>query len=324
MQEELASLKETQAQTEQDVASDQRHEIITEKEKIADAQKTLKILDLQVGNEIELSKLQAQHRIQLRQILRFHKDKRIKRKNRWASVVNREIDHASQQGSMSSSVQGKSEVQSMAHSRVGSDHNLQSASRQGLTNTTADDAAEAKANIQQREWKTAEQQQNLCKMQQSLVDLKKKHEKALYSLKQTHETAFTDLKESFNNEITEMEFRHEVDKKRLTTEADADVQEQLDNQDKELIMEGHIRAAETKALIERKVLNSLLDTFVDGVISIDPRGYIKRFNRAAEKMFGYTTEELIDRNANIKTLMPKRFSENHDNCKFDPLNIRFA
>ena len=79
-------------------------------------------------------------------------------------------------------------------------------------------------------------------------------------------------------------------------------------------MEGYIRGAETKALQERRVLNSLLDSVVDGVISIDPRGFIKRFNAAAEKMFGWSSKEIIDKN--IKDLMPQRFSAEHDDCKF--------
>lgn len=316
--EELANLKETQSQSEQDYISDQKHEIVNEKEKIATAQKTLKVMDMQSEHAMDMTKMQASHRIQLRQLLRTQKDRKVKRLKYWSDVIHRDIvfEHnslnGSALGSQSGSPQAKSQAHSIAHSRKNSDPNLkESSARLFGTTHDADDQQDAKLASSQREWKTSEEKENLAKMQASLVDLKKKHERALYALKQSHEQAFSELKEHFQSELTEMEWRHDVEKKRLSGENESDIEEALANQEKELIMEGHIRKAETKALIERKVLNSLLDTFVDGVISIDPRGYIKRFNRAAEKMFGYSSQELIEQNFNIKQLMPKKFADNH-------------
>jgi PAS domain-containing protein len=51
-------------------------------------------------------------------------------------------------------------------------------------------------------------------------------------------------------------------------------------------MEGYIRGAELKAMQERRMLNSLLDSVIDSVISIDPLGTITRFNNAASIQFG--------------------------------------
>jgi signal transduction histidine kinase len=68
-----------------------------------------------------------------------------------------------------------------------------------------------------------------------------------------------------------MEWRHDVEAKDLEKASDAVVQES------EIEMEGHIRGAEVKAMQERRMLNSLLDSVVDSVISIDPRGTITRF-----------------------------------------------
>lgn len=74
-----------------------------------------------------------------------------------------------------------------------------------------------------------------------------------------------------------MEWRHDVETKDLQKTSAAEIAEALVIQERELEMEGYIRGAELKAMQERRVLNSLLDSVVDSVISIDPRGTITRF-----------------------------------------------
>ncbi len=55
---------------------------------------------------------------------------------------------------------------------------------------------------------------------------------------------------------------------------------------------------------------AIVETIVDGVITIDHRGLIDTVNPAAEKIFGYQSSELIGRNVNI--LMPAPYREEHD------------
>lgn len=57
-------------------------------------------------------------------------------------------------------------------------------------------------------------------------------------------------------------------------------------------------------------IQTVLDTAVDGIISIDVDGNILLFNRAAEQMFGYQASEVIGRN--VKMLMPAPYQEEHD------------
>lgn len=61
---------------------------------------------------------------------------------------------------------------------------------------------------------------------------------------------------------------------------------------------------------ERKELDTVLNTVLDGVITIDKYGVVKSFNPAAEKIFLYKAEEIIG--LNIKTLMPSPYHEAHD------------
>jgi two-component system sensor kinase FixL len=55
---------------------------------------------------------------------------------------------------------------------------------------------------------------------------------------------------------------------------------------------------------------AILDTAVDGIITISEQGIIETFNRAAEKMFGYAEADVVG--CNISMLMPSPFRDEHD------------
>lgn len=57
-------------------------------------------------------------------------------------------------------------------------------------------------------------------------------------------------------------------------------------------------------------LNAMIDTAGDGFISIDAKGSVQDFNPSAQRIFGYTKEEVIGRN--ISMLMPSPLAEQHD------------
>jgi two-component system sensor kinase FixL len=77
-----------------------------------------------------------------------------------------------------------------------------------------------------------------------------------------------------------------------------------------------LRARAAMATVTRQVLSreahlrSILATVPDAMIVIDRNGIIQSFSTAAERLFGYNTEEVIGRN--IKMLMPQPYRDAHD------------
>jgi len=57
-------------------------------------------------------------------------------------------------------------------------------------------------------------------------------------------------------------------------------------------------------------LRAILDTAVDGIITINDQGIVQSLNHAAETMFGWRAADIIGRN--VRLLMPDPFSNDHD------------
>lgn len=61
-------------------------------------------------------------------------------------------------------------------------------------------------------------------------------------------------------------------------------------------------AAETLAAAESAMLRSILETVPDAMVVIDQQGAIREFSKAAERLFGWSADEVHWRNVGV--LMP--------------------
>jgi two-component system sensor kinase FixL len=68
--------------------------------------------------------------------------------------------------------------------------------------------------------------------------------------------------------------------------------------------------SQADALTREAHLKSILDTIPDAMIVIDEHGIVHSFSTAAERLFGYTSSEVLG--TNISRLMPSPYRENHD------------
>jgi PAS domain S-box-containing protein len=80
--------------------------------------------------------------------------------------------------------------------------------------------------------------------------------------------------------------------------------------------------SEERALRSERVLRSIFDTAAEAIVTIDTQGRMESVNRAAERMFGWSAEELIGRN--VRVLMPSPDAERHDDYILRYLGTRQA
>jgi len=71
-----------------------------------------------------------------------------------------------------------------------------------------------------------------------------------------------------------------------------------------------------------QLVKSIVETVVDGIITIDSRGNVLSFNTAAERLFGFSQAEIIG--TNVKCLMPRPYAAEHDDYLARYLKTREA
>lgn len=75
-------------------------------------------------------------------------------------------------------------------------------------------------------------------------------------------------------------------------------------------MEEPLQPSPQQNLDDQARLKAIIDTAIDGIITIDQRGTIETVNPAAARIFGYEPAEIIGQN--IKILMPEPDHSRHD------------
>src|SRR6185437_3715075 len=69
-------------------------------------------------------------------------------------------------------------------------------------------------------------------------------------------------------------------------------------------------ASAEAALAREAHVKSILDTIPDAMIVIDEHGAIQSFSAAAERLFGYSSADVVGKN--VRMLMPSPYRESHD------------
>jgi len=75
-------------------------------------------------------------------------------------------------------------------------------------------------------------------------------------------------------------------------------------------MTAPLQLAESALRDSEERLRAILETAVEGIITIDERGTVESLNPAAEKLFGYEAGEVVGRNVSV--LMPAPYRGEHD------------
>lgn len=70
------------------------------------------------------------------------------------------------------------------------------------------------------------------------------------------------------------------------------------------------KQSEQRILDREARIQAILDTVIDGIVTITDRGVVETFNPTAEKIFGYRAEEVVGNNVSI--LMPEPYAHEHD------------
>ncbi len=76
-------------------------------------------------------------------------------------------------------------------------------------------------------------------------------------------------------------------------------------------IESNFGEEDSETLADREArLRAILETSVEGIITIDERGNIESMNPSAERLFGYSEAETVGHN--VKMLMPTPYRDEHD------------
>ncbi|KAL7753798.1 hypothetical protein RI367_000730 [Sorochytrium milnesiophthora] len=303
--------------------------------------------ELQVQHAHDLHQLRQEHAEQLEKLVQAQAERSRQRKAKWAVVLQETVSSVdlndTEMGALATSVHGSMHDVSLV--RAGSGAQLFSNPDMGAASlptteptgerTAAKDELTAAvsslesaglasilpgaAKVPPRQGGSAtggdvEELQRLDDklktLRSDLALLAKKHEQLAQDLVCGQQKAQSELEANLFQAMADLKSTHELEMAKTKRRQFNEIKAIKTVQAKESAMEENVRNAERNMILERKGLNSLLESSVDSIITISPQGIMLRFNAAAEKMFGYSVNEVIGKN--VKMLMPESFAVRHD------------
>jgi PAS domain S-box-containing protein len=281
-------------------------ELHAEKEAVLAKNETEKEDRIRSEQTQDLNKLKAEQKREMR-ILKQRLDEKLNQ-GMFSSRV------ASQGGSIVGSKHGSvlgSRIPSLAASKKSSahssTHNFENAAKinihSGLKTLLAEETEEDNGDEE-------EILEGNNKIPRSILLLMSKQKKEYHALDSELKKQLNDCRVAFDAKMDELNESQRYALETVVTEQERLLKEMKEVQEKEIIFEETMTANEMKMLIERRILNSVLQTVGDGIICISPTGIIIKFNFAAEMIFGWTAKEVLGKN--IKMLTPSEHASKHD------------
>ncbi|KAI9206776.1 adenylate and guanylate cyclase catalytic domain-containing protein [Polychytrium aggregatum] len=303
--EDIHNLKALHVKGVSELMASQILELQAEKERLLAHREQTKLTTLEARHVIEMKKFGKTHRDQLR-ALKQQQELRLRgiraADNLPTALGSRSSGGATSSDKFQSRTSGfddddlMSDTASMHGDRRSGGGRRAMSSVSGVTDEEEDENGDE------------ENQQNSSA--EVIRKLASKHKDAISSLKEMHRAELTKLENLIASRTRELEENQQAEMRELLDGHHKDIEFVKSIQAKEVQMEESVHEAEAKMLIERRVLNSVLATVVDGIVNINPKGTITRFNSAAEKMFQYTSDEVIGKN--VKMLQTEEIARNHD------------
>ncbi|KAI9206774.1 uncharacterized protein BJ171DRAFT_18641 [Polychytrium aggregatum] len=281
-------------------------ELHSEKERLLLIKEQTKLSSLEAQHASEIKKLSYLHRQQVR-ALRAQQDTRL-RAIKGAKAGGNRISRSVAQSQSASCTASVSDMGADDRSDAGSDvMSVASGVPRG------DDSRAVALNEEAEEDEDLDdEQQNSAADRQaaSIKRLTQKHRESRASMLEVQKSELEKLESDIAERTKELEEDQAAEMREMLEAHESEMSALYSLQEKEIQMEASVHDAESKMMVERRVLNSVLDTVINGIINIDPTGIITRFNNAAEAMFGYKAAEVIGKN--IKMLQPEEIASIHD------------
>ncbi|EPZ33401.1 hypothetical protein ROZALSC1DRAFT_27730 [Rozella allomycis CSF55] len=299
----------------QDALRSDQIQIHASKDKMLSLQESIKLLKLKAEHAAEIKKMKLTHKAQMKVLLNDHKTQSSVRAKRWQlNMLSSSEDNIIEEGE-DDEVPEPLAMKDMKN-RVDNSSRL---SARSMSSSKMDELSvfDGAASDMDMAFDRGENDTQIKNLESQLQDLHHNHEelinksrRQLNDLKAKQGQELSQLKVQHTEALILLDQYHEHDIKALRTSQKNEIDEIINVQMRETQMDANMRQAERKMVMEKQLLQSVLNTVLDGVIGITTEGIIQRFNPAAELMFGYKSEEVV--NQNVSILMPQEHAIQHD------------